>query len=50
VVRDDTYTVAKKMENIQISHKLRDIVKINQATQIINSNVDFQAIKEGLGV
>ncbi|WP_462325031.1 phosphotransacetylase family protein [Desulfoplanes sp.] len=50
VVRDDTYTVAKKMENIQVSHKLRDIVKINQATQIINSNVDFQAIKEALGV
>jgi len=50
VVRDDTYTVAKKMENIQISHKLRDIVKINQATQIINSNVDFQAIKQALGV
>ena len=48
VVRDDTYTVAKKMEDIQISHKLRDIVKINQATQIINSSVDFPAIKEAL--
>jgi BioD-like phosphotransacetylase family protein len=50
VVRDDTYTVAKKMENIQVSHKLRDIVKINQASQIINSSVDFPAIKKALGV
>ncbi|WP_462325584.1 phosphotransacetylase family protein [Desulfoplanes sp.] len=50
IVRDDTYTVANKMENILKSHKLRDIVKINQATQIINTSVDVPAIKAPLGV
>ncbi len=50
IVRDDTYTVAKKMENILKSHKLRDMVKINQATQIINTNVDIPALKKVLGV
>ena len=50
IVRDDTYTVAKKMENILKSHKLRDIVKINQATQIINTNVDVPALKTALQI
>ncbi len=50
LVKDDTYTVAQKMETIQASHKLRDMVKINQAIQIINANVDFQGIRNALGV
>ena len=50
IVRDDTYTVAKKMENIQKSHKLRDVVKINQATQLVNTSVDIPALKTALGI
>jgi hypothetical protein len=38
------------MENILKSHKLRDMVKINQATQIINTNVDIPALKKVLGI
>lgn len=45
IVREDTYSVAKKMEEIQKSHKLRDMVKVNQATQIINANIDFPYIR-----
>ena len=48
VVRDDTYTVAKKMETILSSIKLRDIVKIKHGAQLVNSSVDMNAIKESL--
>ena len=50
IVRDDTYTVAKKMENIQKSHKLRDVVKINQASQLISASMDIPALKAVLGI
>lgn len=50
IVRDDTYTVANKMEKILKSHKLRDIVKINQATHIINTSVDVPRLKSALGI
>jgi len=50
VVRDDTYTVAKKMENILESSKLRDPVKVKHGAQLLNSIIDFPAVKEGLGL
>jgi len=50
VVREDTYTVAKKMENILESIKLRDPIKINHGSQLVNSLIDTEAIKHGLGL
>lgn len=50
MVRDDTYTVAKKMEKMLGRHKLRDAIKIRKATQIVSDNLDFAAIKAALGV
>jgi len=50
VVRDDTFSVAKKMENILQRHKLRDIIKIKQGAQLVSSNIDFEYIKKGLGL
>lgn len=50
MVRDDTYTVAKKMEQMLGRHKLRDAIKIRQASQIVSDNLDFESIKSALGV
>ncbi|WP_027185929.1 phosphotransacetylase family protein [Desulfovibrio inopinatus] len=50
VVRDDTFTVAKKMEAILERHKLRDVIKIRQGAQLVSSNIDFAYIKEYLGL
>ena len=50
VVRDDTYTVAKTMENILESSKLRDPVKVKHGANLLNSIIDFSTIKKGLGL
>ena len=50
VVRDDTFTVAKKMEAILSRHKLRDVIKIQHGSQLVSSIIDFQHLKEGLGI
>jgi BioD-like phosphotransacetylase family protein len=46
VVRDDTYTIAKKMEKILGTVKLRDKIKIKHGAELIDSSVDIQAIKQ----
>ena len=50
VVRDDTYTVAKKMEVILSRHKLRDVIKIRQGAQLVSSSIDFAYVKETAGL
>jgi len=50
VVRDDTFSVAKKMETILQRHKLRDIIKIKQGAQLVSSNIDFEFIKKALSL
>lgn len=50
VVKDDTYSVAKKMETILSRHKLRDVMKIRQGAQLVSANLDVAAIKSALGV
>ncbi len=50
VVRDDTFTVAKKMEAILSRHKLRDVIKIQHGSQLVSSIIDFQYMKENLGL
>ncbi|MBG0775082.1 MAG: phosphotransacetylase family protein [Desulfovibrionaceae bacterium] len=50
VVRDDTYTVAKKMEAILVRHKLRDVIKIKQGAQIVSTNIDFDYVRGVMGV
>jgi len=49
IVRDDTYTVAKKMESILSRHKLRDVVKIRQGAQLVSSSIDYEFIKKEMG-
>ncbi|KAF5055232.1 Phosphate acetyltransferase [anaerobic digester metagenome] len=50
VVRDDTFTVAKKMEAILSRHKLRDVIKIQHGSQLVSSIIDFPFMKESLGI
>lgn len=50
IVREDTFSVAKKMETILSRHKLRDTVKIKQGADLVASNLDFRHIREGLGL
>lgn len=50
VVRDDTFTVAKKMEAILSRHKLRDVIKIQHGSQLVSSIIDFAFMKENLGI
>jgi BioD-like phosphotransacetylase family protein len=50
VVRDDTFSISKKM-NFILSHlKLRDMVKIQQGAQVVANNVDIAYIKEKIGL
>lgn len=50
LVRDDTYTVAQRMEFVLSRHKFRDAVKIRQAAQLVAGTLDFSAIREALEI
>jgi len=50
VVRDDTYSVAKRMEAALSRQKLRDPIKFSQATHMVATHLDMAAIKQGLGL
>ncbi|MDR0828271.1 MAG: phosphotransacetylase family protein [Desulfovibrio sp.] len=50
LVRQDTYSVAKKMEGLLSRQKLRDIMKIRQCAQLVADSLDFVALRAGLGV
>jgi BioD-like phosphotransacetylase family protein len=50
MVRQDTYSVAKKMKNLMARHKMRDVMKIRQGAQLTSGNLDFAAIRKNLGV
>jgi hypothetical protein len=50
VAREDTYSVARKMEALIARHKLRDPGKFGQASQLVAAHVDVAAIRQGLGL
>lgn len=50
MVRQDTYTIAKKMEALLNRNKMRDVMKVRQGAELINSSLDFAAIRAGLGI
>jgi len=50
IVREDTFSVAKKMETLLSRHKFRDAVKIKQGAEVVAANVDLAYIREKLGV
>jgi len=50
VVRDDTYTVAKKVERLSIRLRLRDQAKVSRGIELVTRNVNFPLLYERLGI
>ncbi|OEU65335.1 MAG: hypothetical protein BA863_09630 [Desulfovibrio sp. S3730MH75] len=50
VVRDDTFSVAKKMEDVLSRHKLREPAKIKHGVELVESHIDFAHLKKELGL
>lgn len=50
LVRGDTYSVARQMDDLLSRHKLRDVIKIQHGTQLVNSALDYQYINNALGL
>lgn len=50
MVREDTYSVARKMESILAHHKLKDTAKIKQGADLVANTLNFQFIKKELGL
>jgi BioD-like phosphotransacetylase family protein len=50
VVRDDTYTVAKKVERLSVRLRLRDKAKVAHGTELVVKNVNFPLLYKNLGI
>ena len=50
MVREDTFSVAKKMESILSRHKLRDMIKVNHGVQLVGAALDFELLKGKIGL
>ena len=50
VVRDDTFTVAKKMEHMLTREKLRDKSRIEHGTKLVQQAVNMAVLKKNLGL
>jgi BioD-like phosphotransacetylase family protein len=50
VVRDDTYSVAKKLEKLSVRLRLRDKVKVERGMKLVTENVNFPLLYEKLGI
>ena len=50
VAREDTYTVAQKMEKILHRTKLRESVKVDHGCRVVNENLDYQTMYQQLGI
>ncbi|NWF51947.1 MAG: phosphotransacetylase family protein [Nitrospirae bacterium] len=50
VVRDDTYTIAKKVEKLSTRLRLRDKTKVARGTELVINNVNFSLLYKKLGI
>ncbi|MEW6162116.1 MAG: phosphotransacetylase family protein [Nitrospirota bacterium] len=50
VVRDDTYTVAKKVERLSVRLRLRDKAKVARGMDLVMENVNFPLLYKKLGI
>ncbi len=50
VVREDTYSIAKKLEKLSVRIRLRDIAKVNRGIGLVAENVNFNLLYEKLGI
>jgi BioD-like phosphotransacetylase family protein len=50
VVRDDTYSVANKLEKLSVRLRLRDKAKVAHGVELVMDNVNFPLLYKNLGV
>jgi len=50
VVRDDTYSVARKLERLSVRLRLRDKAKVTRSIDLVAENVNFPLLYEKLGI
>ena len=50
IVREDTFTVAKKMENLLTRHKMRDAVKVRQGAELVAKHLRLDTLRASLGI
>jgi BioD-like phosphotransacetylase family protein len=50
VVRDDTYSIAKKLERLSVRLRLRDKAKVARGMDLVLENVDFPLLYKKLGI
>ncbi|MFZ5906736.1 MAG: phosphotransacetylase family protein [Nitrospirota bacterium] len=50
VVREDTYSIAKKLERLSVRLRLRDTVKVEHGMAVVSENVDFSLLYAKLGI
>jgi len=50
VVREDTYSVAKKLERLSVRLRLRDKAKVDRGMNLVTENVNFPLLYKKLGI
>ena len=50
VVREDTYSVAKKLEKLSVRLRLRDKAKVERGMNMVNEHVNFSLLYKNLGI
>ena len=50
VVREDTYSIAKKLEKLSVRLRLRDKSKVERGMTLVSENVDFSLLYGKLGI
>ena len=50
VVREDTYSIAKKLEKLSVRLRLRDKAKVERGMDLVAKNIDFPLLYKKLGI
>ena len=50
VVREDTYSIAKKLEKLSVRLRLRDKAKVERGMDLVSKNIDFQLLYGKMGI
>jgi BioD-like phosphotransacetylase family protein len=50
IVKEDTYTIAKKLEKLSIRLRLRDKAKVVRGMEVVMENVDFRLLYGKIGI
>jgi hypothetical protein len=50
VVREDTFSIAKKLEKLSVRLRLRDTSKVDRGMRLVADNVDFSMLYKKLGI